>query len=768
MISLRPPEYSRQWFGFLVLGICLALLASAPRQATAQSGGGIVREIVVEGTQRIEPDTVRSYMLVQEGDPYDPKRVDRSLKTLFATGLFADVTLRHEGGRLLVTVVENPVINRIAFEGNKHRKEENLSAEVSLKARVIYTRTKVQSDVNRILTLYRRSGRFAATVEPKVIQLPQNRIDLIFEIGEGDLTQVERIRFVGNKEFDDSRLREIIRTKETRWYRFFTSDDTYDPDRLTLDRELLRRFYLKNGFADNRVISAVAELTPDRKDFFITFTVDEGARYRIGTIGVEARLRDLEPSELRQGLEMEEGEWYNADDIENASDDLADAVGDKGYAFVDVRPRIVRDRPNRTINVTFEIGEGPRVFVERVDITGNVRTLDKVVRREFRLVEGDAFSSTKLRRSNQRIQSLGFFEKVAIEQIPGSAPDKTVVNVDVQEKSTGALSFGVGFSSSNGALLDFGIRERNLLGRGQDLNLNVTAAQRKSEVDLSFTEPYFLDREVSAGFDVFSIKSDLQDTSSHDLTSLGTSLRAGYPVTENIRQGWKYTIKQTDVTNVSSSASQFIQSQEGTEVLSEVSHTLTYDVRNNRLSPTEGHFARVTTDLTGLGGSTRYIRNRLDGGKYYTLGDELVLALTSSAGYILGIGKDVNLSDRFFVGGNDIRGFADAGIGPRDSSTKDSLGGEWMYAASAELAFPIGLPNELGIAAKVFSDMGSSGKLSPSGSNVQDSGALRASIGTGISWISPFGAIGIDVGFPILKESFDEVENIRFNFGTKF
>jgi len=743
-------------------------LASAPRQATAQSGGGIVREIVVEGTQRIEPDTVRSYMLVQEGDPYDPERVDRSLKTLFATGLFADVTLRHEGGRLLVTVVENPVINRIAFEGNKHRKEENLSAEVSLKARVIYTRTKVQSDVNRILTLYRRSGRFAATVEPKVIQLPQNRIDLIFEIGEGDLTQVERIRFVGNKEFDDSRLREIIRTKETRWYRFFTSDDTYDPDRLTLDRELLRRFYLKNGFADNRVISAVAELTPDRKDFFITFTVDEGARYRIGTIGVEARLRDLEPSELRQGLEMEEGEWYNADDIENASDDLADAVGDKGYAFVDVRPRIVRDRPNRTINVTFEIGEGPRVFVERVDITGNVRTLDKVVRREFRLVEGDAFSSTKLRRSNQRIQSLGFFEKVAIEQIPGSAPDKTVVNVDVQEKSTGALSFGVGFSSSNGALLDFGIRERNLLGRGQDLNLNVTAAQRKSEVDLSFTEPYFLDREVSAGFDVFSIKSDLQDTSSHDLTSLGTSLRAGYPVTENIRQGWKYTIKQTDVTNVSSSASQFIQSQEGTEVLSEVSHTLTYDVRNNRLSPTEGHFARVTTDLTGLGGSTRYIRNRLDGGKYYTLGDELVLALTSSAGYILGIGKDVNLSDRFFVGGNDIRGFADAGIGPRDSSTKDSLGGEWMYAASAELAFPIGLPNELGIAAKVFSDMGSSGKLSPSGSNVQDSGALRASIGTGISWISPFGAIGIDVGFPILKESFDEVENIRFNFGTKF
>ena len=760
--------YLRRWIGFFVLGVCLAVSASPPRQAAAQSGGNIVRDIVIEGTQRIEPDTVRSYMLVQEGDPYDPKRVDRSLKTLFATGLFADVTLQRQGERLIVTVVENPVINRIAFEGNKRLKDEELSTEVSLKPRVIYTRTKVQLDVNRILTLYRRSGRFAAAVEPKVVQLPQNRIDLIFEVSEGDLTEVERIRFVGNKEFDDSRLREVIRTKETRWYRFFTSDDTYDPDRLTLDRELLRRFYLKNGFADNRVVSAVAELTPDREDFFITFTLDEGARYRIGTIGVEARLRDLDPQNLRENIELEEGDWYNADDIEDASDYLADAVGDKGYAFVDVRPRIDRDRPNKTINITFEIGEGPRVFVERIDITGNVRTLDKVVRREFRLVEGDAFSSAQLRRSNQRIQNLGFFEKVAMEQVPGSAPDKTILKMDVQEKSTGALSFGVGFSSTSGGLVDFGVRERNLLGRGQDLNLKVTVAQRKSEIDLSFTEPYFLDREVSAGFDVFSIKSDLQDTSSHDLKSLGTSLRTGYPVTEDIRQGWKYTIKQTDVTNVSSGASQFVQSQEGTKLLSEVSHSLTYDVRDNRLEPTEGHFARFSTDLAGLGGSTRYIRNRLDGGKYYTLDDELVLGLTANTGYIFGIGKDVNLLDRFFVGGNEIRGFADAGIGPRDGITSDALGGEWMYAASAELVFPIGIPNELGIKAKVFTDWGSSGKLSPSGADIQDSGALRASIGTGISWVSPFGAIGVDLGFPILKESFDEVENIRFNFGTKF
>ena len=727
-----------------------------------------MREIVVEGAQRIEPDTVRSYMLIQEGDSFNTERIDRSLKSLFATGLFADVTLRRQDDRLVVTVVENPVINQIAFEGNRQLKEEELEAEVVLKPRIIYTRTKVQGDVNRILTLYRRSGRFAATVEPKIIQLPQNRVDLIFEISEGELTEIERIRFVGNNAFSDSRLREVIRTKESRWYRFFTADDTYDPDRLTLDRELLRRFYLKNGHADIRVVSAVAELTPDRKDFFITFTVDEGSRYRFGRIGVEARLRDLKAEDLRSAIELEEGDWYDSGDLEDTTDEIAEVVGSLGYAFVDVRPRINRDRQNKTINVTFEVNEGPRVFVERIDIAGNVRTLDKVIRREFRLVEGDAFSSAKLRRSNQRVQNLGFFDKVAVERVPGSAPDKTVINVHVEEKSTGSISIGAGFSSSNGALADFGIRERNLLGRGQDLTLNATIAQRRSEIDLSFTEPFFLDREVSAGFDVFSVKTDLQDTSSFDSETLGLALRIGYPITEALRQGWKYTIKQTEVTNVSSAASRFVREQEGEEILSEVSHTLTYDLRDSRISPTEGYFARLVTDLAGLGGTTRYVRNRLDGGRYFPLSDQWVLALTGSTGYIFGLGRDVNLTDRFYVGGDDLRGFADAGIGPRDRITGDALGGEWMYTGTVEVTFPIGLPDELGVKAKLFTDIGSSGKIEPSDSDVRDTAGLRASIGTGINWVSPFGVIGVDFAVPVLKESFDEVENFRFNFGTKF
>ncbi|MDH5749970.1 MAG: outer membrane protein assembly factor BamA, partial [Rhodospirillales bacterium] len=419
--------------------LILAVTGFSPDRVLAQSGG-TVREIVVEGAQRIEPATVRSYLLIQEGDLFSPSRIDRSLKSLFATGLFADVTMRRDKDALIVTVVENPVINRIAFEGNQRIEDNELEAEVILRPRVIYTRTKVQNDVKRLLTLYRRNGRFAATVEPKVIRLQQNRVDLVFEINEGRLTEIRKIRFVGNEHISDSRLKSEIRTTESRWYNFLTSDDTYDPDRLMLDRELVRRYYLSNGYADIKVTSAVAELTPDRKDFFITFTVEEGPLYTLGTIGSDVRLRGLDENQISESYQIKTGDEYNASKIDKTVEKLTTLIGTMGYAFVDIRPRIDRDRENKLINIVFEINEGPRVFVERIDITGNVRTVDDVIRREFRLVEGDAFNSAQLRRSRQRINNLNFFEKVSVEQTPGSQPDKTVIKVDVEEKSTGSLS----------------------------------------------------------------------------------------------------------------------------------------------------------------------------------------------------------------------------------------------------------------------------------------------------------------------------------------
>ena len=724
--------------------------------------------MVVEGAQRIDPDTIKSYLLVQPGDAFDPGKIDRSLKSLFTTGLFADVSLRRQGDTLIVTVVENPVINRLAFEGNGEVETSDLRAEISLRQRVIYTRTKVQKDVKRILAIYRSTGRFAATVEPKVIQLPQNRIDLVFEINEGELTEIQSIRFVGNRQFGDSRLRGIIRTKETVWWRFFSNDDKYDPDRLTFDRELLRRFYLSVGYADFRVMSAVAELTPDRKDFFLTFTVDEGVRYRFGKVDIEARLRELNVEDIAEAVTFEQDDWYDLDAVNKTITKLTNRVGELGHAFVDIRPRINRDRKNRTIDVVFEVNEGPRVFVERIDIVGNVRTQDKVIRREFRLIEGDAFNSAKLRRSRQRIQNLGFFEAIDIERLPGSAPDKSVVKVEVQEKSTGQLSFGAGFSSTNGLLGDISITEKNFLGKGQEVSLKLTLAALKSEIDLSFTEPYFLDREIRAGFDIFRVSQDLQDFSSFDTDTTGLGLRAGYRITEELRQDWGYSFRFSKISDVSSDASTLIQAAIGTETTSQVSHTLTYDKRDNALIPTNGYIVRVRNDLAGLGGSMRHLRNKVKAAKFYPIADQWVASVSGSAGHIVGLGEDVHVLQRFFVGGDNLRGFATRGIGPRDSLTDDALGGEWMYTGSFQLTFPLGLPEEFGVGGRAFTDFGSTGKLEPTASFVKDVSSLRMGAGMGLTYRSPFGPIGMDAAIPLLKEDFDITENIRVNFGTRF
>ncbi|MDH5747838.1 MAG: outer membrane protein assembly factor BamA, partial [Rhodospirillales bacterium] len=374
----------------------------------------------------------------------------------------------------------------------------------------------------------------------------------------------------------------------------------------------------------------------------------------------------------------------------------------------------------------------------------------------------------QLRRSRQRINNLNFFEKVSVEQTPGSQPDKTVIKVDVEEKSTGSLSVGAGFSTTNGALLDMNVRERNLLGRGQDLRLSFVLAQRRSQIDLGFTEPYFLGREISAGFDVFHTTTDFQNSSSFDSRVTGGDLRAGYRITEDLSQNWKYTVKKSEIRNVDSGASIYIRASEGKRTLSEISHVLTYDKRNSIIRPTEGYYLRMTNDIAGLGGTTNYIRNRFDAGKYYPITDQWILSLKGSGGYIFGINQDVHILDRFFLGGDDLRGFASGGVGPRDSATSDALGGEWMYSATAELSFPLGLPDDLGVSGKIFSDLGSSGKISPSGSTVVDTGSVRVSLGAGVTWISPFGPIGVDFGFPIVYEDFDQIENIRINFGTRF
>ena len=714
----------------LGVGVACVLLVAAAAIPDARAQQRIT-EIAIEGNQRIEPDTVRTYLRVAVGDPFDDVLINDSLKSLFATGLFADVSIRRAGGALVVSVVENPIVNQLAFEGNRRIEDETLEAEVQLRPRVVYTRTRVRNDVQRLLQLYRRSGRFTATVEPKIIQLPQNRVDVVFEIAEGPLTKVEKINVIGNARFSDGRLRSVLATKEDRWYRFFSASDTYDPDRLSFDRELLRRFYLSRGHADFRVVSSVAELSPDGSGFFVTFTVEEGVSYRFGAVDVRSELRDLEREGLLGLLATVTGETYNAELVEDTIRALTFELGKLGYAFIDIRPEIRRDREKRTVDVTYVIDEGPRVYVDRIEISG-------------------------------------FFDRVELTEERGTAPDRTNVLVDVEERSTGELSLGVGYSTTDAVLGDFSLRERNLLGRGQDLRLGASVLARRQQVDLSFTEPHFLDRDLAAGFDLFNVQRDLQDESSYDQDNLGFGLRAGFRIAENLRQSLRYRLRRESIENVAANASRFIRDQEGERTLSSIGFTLTYDVRDDRLEPTRGYVVEFGQDLAGLLGSVRFLKSTLDYAYHFPLSEQWIATLAVAQGYIVGLGQDVGIGDRFFVGGTNLRGFRTAGIGPRDRETEDALGGNLFYVGTAEVRFPLGLPNEFGILGRLFAEAGSLTEIDVSGPDLIDRASLRAATGFGLSWGSPLGPIRLDFAFPFLKEEFDREEAFRFSFGTRF
>lgn len=755
----------------LIAGVifCTLIVGVAGALAQSISSGDPIQEIRIEGNQRIEPETVRSYMQINPGDPFDAQRIDQALKNLFGTGLFADVNFRRDGNALVVEVTENPIINKLAFEGNQRIDDEALQQEVQLRPRVVYTQARVQADVKRILDLYRRSGRFAATVEPKIINLDQNRVNLVFEINEGEVTEVRRIDFVGNKVFSDGDLRDEVITQEYAFYRFLSTTDTYDPDRLTLDKEALRKFYLAEGYADFRVVSAVAELSPDQEAFFITFTVEEGERYTLGTVDIRTTLKDLDPESLRGSVETDEGDWYNADLVDESVQAISDQVGSLGYAFVDVRPRIDRDAENKILNLTYDIQEGPKVYVERIDISGNVRTQDKVIRREFRVAEGDAFSTAKIRRTEQRLKNLGFFETVDIQAVPSDSPDKTVIKVKVAEKSTGELSFGAGFSTADGPLGNVGLRERNLLGKGYDLRAQFNISGRRSTIDVSFTDPYFLDKELSAGFDVFHRRFDRRESSFKEQNT-GLGLRVGYDLAEYTRHTLNYQISYDEVNDVDDDASNVIQDEEGSEVRSIIGHDVMYDRRDNRLDPREGYYVGVGMDFAGVGGTVRYLRNTLGGGYFYSVTKEVTIGTTGEVGYIRGLGDDdLRVTDAFFLGGQNLRGFSTGGVGPRDSDTDDALGGKFRFEGTVQAAFPLGLPEEYQIRGRVFSDFGTlTGTDFEDDIDLNDDASLRMSVGVGVTWVSPFGPLAVDLAYPILKEPYDEDELFRFSVGTTF
>jgi outer membrane protein insertion porin family len=752
------------------------------RPALAQSG--VIREIRVEGNRRVEPETVRTYLRFTVGDAYNAAKVDQSIKSLFATGLFSDVRIDRTGNGVLVTVVENPVVNQVAFEGNREVDKATLSAEVQLKPRSVFTRARAQADVQRILDIYRRQGRFAASVEPKIIELENHSVNVVFEIDEGGATKVQAINFIGNKAFSDSQLRDIISTSQSGWFDFIKGTNIYDPDRLALDRELLRQFYLKNGYADVRIVSAGADLSRDGSGFNITFVVEEGEPYTFGKVEIESALQGVNPQALRGELLTNSGATYDQSAMDRTVERLTLAVSEQGFAFARVRPRAQREPGTRLINVTYVVDQGPRIYIERININGNVRTHDHVIRREFRLAEGDAYNPLLVDKAKRRLQVLGFFKAVDIKRRPGSAADRVILDVDLLEQSTGELSFGAGYSTSEGVIGDISISERNFMGKGQYLRLRLAGSQERMQVDLSFTEPRFLDRNLSAGFDLFHKDVNLSAVSAFRSKTSGGSLRVGFPLGENLWLANSYTLSQGEIYDVRDDASWAIKSSAGTALTSAWGTSLTYDKRNHPKSPTSGYYFQVGSDVAGLGGDVQYVRMTGEARFYYPLKDKVTLVGRVIGGHIMGWGDDdVRLIDLFYKGGETIRGFNRGGVGPRDLLTDDALGGHTFWATTAEVRFPLPLVSEeLGMSGAVFVDAGSvfgAGAFAKSindptcagGANtvcLADDSAVRASAGVSLIWNSPLGPLRLDIAKAFLKQSYDDEQMIRFGASTKF
>lgn len=781
------------------------------------TAGEVVRRIQVRGNQRVESSTVLSYVPLQAGDVLTPQNADAAIKTLFATGLFADVQVASENGVLTIIVVENPIVNRVIFEGARALKEEDIEKEVQAKPRSVFTAARVQADVQRIIELYRRSGRFAATVTPSVRELEQNRVDLIFTMVEGPTTGVRSVNFIGNRAFSDGELRGAIVTEQSKWWKILTSNDNYDPDRLDYDRELLRQYYTNRGYADFLIVSAVAELAPDQKDFFITFTIDEGLRYDFGDIKVVTELDRLPEELLRAASPIREGQLFKGELIEDSIDSMTFVAGAAGYANVDIRPVIDRDRENRKVNITFQVNEGPRVFVDRIDIIGNNRTVDDVIRREMRLVEGDAFNRILLDRSRARLRGLGFFKEVEIEEKPSDQPDRTDVEVRIQEDATGEVAFQAGFSTTENFLFDVSITQRNLRGRGQFLRARASTSRRRQQLDLRFTEPRFLGRNLAAGVDLFLQRTDFLDVSAYETTSYGGSVRAGFPVTRSVQLGLTYTIRNDDINiadiNVQGADGSIVDQcdplnigrsvlcdQEGQFLTSILGYSLSLDKRNDPITPTRGFNLIFAQDFAGAGGEVQYVRSQFEGTTYRGILPGIVASLSLSAGFVLGWnGDDVRINDRFFKGGSSFRGFAVAGVGPRqltlvnnlvngDSTILegDALGGNAFGIGTFQVEFPLGLPKEFGLRGAAFYEFGTVGLLDDSASLpsptfstpgfpglefsqfVSDDLSYRSTAGVSIFWDSPFGPVQFDFAQPLSREPYDQPEVFRFSTRSRF
>jgi outer membrane protein insertion porin family len=797
------------WFGryrllkprsVLLASVCLLPAALAPgpnpaaraQQAAAATppAGGVIEAIHVTGNHRIDSSTIIAYMVAQVGSPFDPQAINQSVKTLYATGLFKSVTITRVGNTLNVAVVENPTVNEVLFVGNKAVEDKDAKAAISLKPRAVFTLQAVETDQQAILALYAKKGRYNATVTPKIIELPDNRVNVVFNCDDGLPTSVSRIVFIGNENFSQATLREVVSMRQSAWWRFFSSADQYNPERVQYDEYLLHKFYLHKGYADFQVVSADATLSPDRKSFYMTYVLAEGPRYRVNSVTINSNIRGLDNKELRGLVPLAKGDWFDGDALQEGIDALSKRALDLGYAFAQVNPQAHTDPKTKTIDITLNVVNGPHVYIQRIDITGNTRTEDKVIRRELTVAEGDAYNQSKIDNSTKHLKDLGFFKDQKLTTSPGSTPQQVVLNTHVTEQATGQFSLGGGYSSSLGALLNTGLSQNNFIGTGNNASINAMIAQHGTQINLGVTDPYFLDRNLIAGVDLFrTVTNSYTGTGqsyAYSQSSMGGDVRLGYRFNDYVSQTFTYTISRRDLYDIptSSSANIYLQNEAGKTTLSQFSQTLTFDYVDDDLHPTSGLLLRFTTDVAGAGGDAKYIRLSPDIAYYIPLehvfGNKAwVLKASATGGYLAEIGGyKSKIEDNFFLGGDNLRGFADGGVGPYaepvyqggvEKSYGGQIGGRYLWTASMELHFPLPVPPDLGVSGFAFIDAGSLwGAREINGYPLLDYSGPRMSAGAGVSWNTPFGLVNLSLADPFMKKHGDQTQQFRISFGTQF
>ncbi|MBF0177150.1 MAG: outer membrane protein assembly factor BamA [Magnetococcales bacterium] len=755
-----------------LLAATMLLLLGIPRPLLAQEPG-VVEKIRVQGAQRIEADTVKSYLKIDRGQPFDPEAIRQSLRALYDTGFFKDVALDRDRNDLVVRVEENPMIAEIKFEGIDAFSQEELEKMVRVKARSIYNRAKTEKDLAGLRQAYRVKGLFLAKIDLLIKPLDNNQINLVYRITEGEKSKVRDVRVIGNHKISQRDLMKKLLIQPSGFFSWFTEDDTYDREKLLSDQAQLRDYYLNQGYARVQVNSSVAEMTPDRRAFVVTHSIQEGERFKFGRTEIKGDFDELPIQDLYAELGFKSGDWYSREELRNSLDKLNDKVGDFGYAMLDIQPDLSIHDDTKTVDILLNIQKGRRVYLNRIDISGNTRTRDEVIRREMRVVEGERFSASRIRKSKSRLDALNFFEKVEITT-PQAADgeDRVDVQIKVEEKATGAFTIGAGYSTVDQVMGSASITQNNFLGKGQRVSLSFDLSAHSSNFNLGFTEPYFMDRNMSAGFDIFNRKTNYLSTSAYKQNNLGGDLRLGFPLNDRLSDTVTYSLTHVEIYDVADAASNIIkeQAQRSPYLQSMVSNSLLWSNLNDRFLPTEGRSHRLGTDLSGLGGDVRFARAMTDHSFYHTLigkGD-LVGHLRGRTGIVEGLGDDVPIFERFFLGGSrSIRGFKPGGLGPR-SNDGEALGGTYFGQLNSELIFPFLGLGDKGVRGITFVDTGLIGDIEKLGGGVNtvESSSPRVSAGFGLHWVSPFGPLRFEFGFPLKKEEFDRTRTFDFSIGT--